>query len=404
MLANMQYKSVKAKSQRRELDNLPVERMSRGISIISPTHEMIKSLLLGAEKEINGLASLEAVSKVYHHNPDSIMCVVRKDTNDRFPSADSFVAQLPLNKAGLDALFEGKINLSSPQLKYISEQGADVSAIYVWLIYLNSRTSGSIGLISQRMNMPQYQNAPLYCRPINDKAGEFFTSLGFTKGAKHKDTVLDDYMTYERVAQKSKTVGDTSNKTFYSAKRQHLQNEPVTRVEVVHCIEDYQKVIALRAATYIAEQDCPYWEEYDGNDFAATHLIGYCGDEPAGCLRMRFFADFAKVERLAVLPRFRKTKLSFDLIKAGKKLAGQKGYTHLYGQAEAKLVNLWRRHGFIPRTNEATISFSGNHYIEGDLFLEPANQTVGSNSSGDIINRPEGHWDTPGVLENKQII
>ena len=39
----------------------------------------------------------------------------------------------------------------------------------------------------------------------------------------------------------------------------------------------------MRSAVYIGEQECPYEEEFDGNDLAATHLIGYVGNEPAGC-------------------------------------------------------------------------------------------------------------------------
>jgi len=33
----------------------------------------------------------------------------------------------------------------------------------------------------------------------------------------------------------------------------------------------------------------------------ATHLVGYVGAEPAATLRLRYFGDFVKIERLAVL-------------------------------------------------------------------------------------------------------
>ncbi len=56
----------------------------------------------------------------------------------------------------------------------------------------------------------------------------------------------------------------------------------------------------------------PYEEEFDGNDFSSTHLLGYVGDEPAGCLRIRYFASFAKIERLAVRHEFRHTRLAFQ--------------------------------------------------------------------------------------------
>src|ERR1041385_8141307 len=61
-----------------------------------------------------------------------------------------------------------------------------------------------------------------------------------------------------------------------------------------------QKVFALRAAVFMSEQDCPYEEEFDGNDFCATHILGLVDQQPAAVLRVRYFADFAKIERLAV--------------------------------------------------------------------------------------------------------
>ena len=86
------------------------------------------------------------------------------------------------------------------------------------------------------------------------------------------------------------------------------------------------RVTSIRSAVYMSEQECPYDEEFDGNDFSATHLIGYVGNEPAGCLRVRYFADFAKIERLAVRKEFRKTRLAFQIVRAGIELCRAKGY------------------------------------------------------------------------------
>src|SRR4030095_7600217 len=66
-------------------------------------------------------------------------------------------------------------------------------------------------------------------------------------------------------------------------------------IAIARTLEDVMRVMTIRSAVYMAEQECPYEEEFDGNDFSATHLIGYVGNEPAGCLRVRYFADFAKI-------------------------------------------------------------------------------------------------------------
>ena len=51
---------------------------------------------------------------------------------------------------------------------------------------------------------------------------------------------------------------------------------------VARSMEDIMRVMSIRSAVYVAEQRCPHDEEFDGNDFSATHLLGYVGDEPAG--------------------------------------------------------------------------------------------------------------------------
>ena len=73
-------------------------------------------------------------------------------------------------------------------------------------------------------------------------------------------------------------------------------DRPRLSVTVARSLEDMMRVMTIRSAVYMAEQECPYDEEFDGNDFSATHLIGYVGNEPAACLRIRYFADFAKIE------------------------------------------------------------------------------------------------------------
>src|ERR1700739_5133648 len=79
-------------------------------------------------------------------------------------------------------------------------------------------------------------------------------------------------------------------------------------VRIARDPNDLMLVTAIRAAVYLAEQDCPIEEEFDGNDLVAAHFIGFVGSEPAGCLRVRFFGEFAKVERLAVRHQYRRAR------------------------------------------------------------------------------------------------
>jgi predicted GNAT family N-acyltransferase len=74
-------------------------------------------------------------------------------------------------------------------------------------------------------------------------------------------------------------------------------------VSVARTLDDLMQAMAIRSVVYMGEQLCPYDEEFDGNDLAgATHLIARIGSQPVGVIRLRWFCDFAKLERLTVLP------------------------------------------------------------------------------------------------------
>ena len=78
------------------------------------------------------------------------------------------------------------------------------------------------------------------------------------------------------------------------------RNEPPpaeVTVKVASSLEELMQVFAIRAAVFMADQECPYHEEFDGNDFSASHIVAYCDGEPAATIRLRYFSEFAKIER-----------------------------------------------------------------------------------------------------------
>lgn len=159
------------------------------------------------------------------------------------------------------------------------------------------------------------------------------------------------------------------------------------------------KVFALRSAVFMAEQNCPYDEEFDGNDFCGAHILGYVGRDPAAVLRVRYFADFAKIERLAVLPRFRRTLIAKVVVETGIELCRRKGYRKLYGHAQKRLTHFWSRFGFRPLNKNFPLIFSDHEYVEMYAELTPREDAITMMSDPYMILRPEGQWDVPGVLD-----
>jgi predicted GNAT family N-acyltransferase len=159
------------------------------------------------------------------------------------------------------------------------------------------------------------------------------------------------------------------------------------------------RVAAIRGAVYIGEQECPYEEEFDGNDLAATHLLVYIGDEPVGCLRVRFFADFVKFERMAVRKEFRHTRSLFMLCQAGLAYARKKGYRRAYAHSQVRLARIWQKLGFVPYEGSQRFVFSDFEYIEIAAELEPDADALRIGADPYALIRPEGRWHRPGILE-----
>lgn len=170
-------------------------------------------------------------------------------------------------------------------------------------------------------------------------------------------------------------------------------------VRIARDPNDLMTVFAIRSAVYLAEQDCPMEEEFDGNDLVAAHFIGFVGNEPVACLRVRFFGDFAKVERLAVRHQFRKSRVAFKLVQASVEYVKRKGFRKIYGQAQDRLVDFWAHFGAKPLPTQREITFSDFSYTEMLLEIEPSADAITLESDPYVIIRPEGEWDQPGVLD-----
>lgn len=169
-------------------------------------------------------------------------------------------------------------------------------------------------------------------------------------------------------------------------------------VKVARSIEELMQAFAIRAAVFLSEQHCPYAEEFDGNDFSATQFLALVGGEPASTCRMRYFAEFAKLERVAVRREFRKSGVAAQMIDFALELCRQKGYRRIYGHAQARLVPFWQKFGFEP-INSDKFTFSDHEYIEIECQLEPHPDPIMVGKNPMVIIRPEGAWDEPGVLE-----
>ncbi len=181
-----------------------------------------------------------------------------------------------------------------------------------------------------------------------------------------------------------------------------LRDDAIERfqIELVRTLDAYQKMTTLRAMTFMTEQDCPFDEEFDGNDLCATHLLAYADGQAIATLRLRWFAGFGKVERVCVAPTYRGTTVVKVMLAAAFELGARKGFRRMTAQIQARLWPLWSRTlNCNLLKDRPSIVFSDYEYYEIEIPLAAHPEAIRYNSDPYQMIRPEGAWDEPGVLD-----
>jgi predicted GNAT family N-acyltransferase len=372
-----------------ELTNL-----SQRLVVFSATSADIENLVPRARLEMGGGASNAVVRRVARHNPDSVWGIARRD---RYvageTAAEGYLAFLMLNDAGADQLLSGQLDPTDPPLDLLTRQHEKPAAIYVWGAYARGVIAGGVPLAFEKVWTPLYRKAPLLSRAATIEGHRMLESLGFSRGATLKGKIAPHLHMYPR----GKSIKEA--RAVYDSYLGADDEDDDTSITVVRSLEDFMRVVSIRSATFVAEQDCPYDEEFDGNDFSAGHLLSYVGNEPAGCLRIRYFADFAKLERLAVRREFRDRKLGTKLMQAGVELCRMKGYRRIYGRAQKDLLGYYVNMGWKPLEGSSEFFFSDHAYIEIVFDAKPNPKAVKLGIDPYVLMRPEGRWDRPGILD-----
>jgi predicted GNAT family N-acyltransferase len=372
-----------------ELTNL-----SQRLVVFSATPADIENLVPRARQEMGGGASNAVVRRVARHNPDSIWGISRRD---RYvageTAAEGYLAFLMLNDEGAGQLLSGQLDPTDPPPDLLTRQHEKPAAIYVWGVYARGVIAGGVPLVLEKVWTPLYRKAPLLARAATIEGHRMLESMGFSRGATLKGKNAPHLHMYPR----GKSIKEA--RAIYDTYLGADDEDDDTSITVVRSLEDFMRVVSIRSATFVAEQDCPYDEEFDGNDFSAGHLLSYVGNEPAGCLRIRYFADFAKLERLAVRREFRDRKLGTKLMQAGVELCRMKGYRRIYGRAQKDLLGYYVNMGWKPLEGSSEFFFSDHAYIEIVFDAKPNPKAVKLGIDPYVLMRPEGRWDRPGILD-----
>jgi predicted GNAT family N-acyltransferase len=168
-------------------------------------------------------------------------------------------------------------------------------------------------------------------------------------------------------------------------------------VTLARSMEDMHKVIAIRSAAYFSDPEHTFGKHFDGNDFSSSHMIGYIGEEPVGTVRIRYFADFARVERIAVRPTHRKSRISFKLVQAAFSFCRDKGYLKVSGVAREEMMPFWSLFGARLTTTKEPVFIYGLPHTEMVVEYPPVETAITPDTDITTILRQEGRWHEPGT-------
>jgi len=175
-------------------------------------------------------------------------------------------------------------------------------------------------------------------------------------------------------------------------------NRPEITIKLASTSDEMMQCFMLRAAVFMGEQQCPYWEEYDGNDYTASHLILYVDGEPAASIRVRWFAGFAKLERAIILKRYRSYGLFLPFVHWAKEFCRKKGYPKAYLHGQKRLWPIFEKDGF-RKVDDKVFHFSDHEYGAFACDLDVGENAPTVTTDPMVLNRPEDKLDMPGILE-----
>lgn len=163
-------------------------------------------------------------------------------------------------------------------------------------------------------------------------------------------------------------------------------------IVIVSNDEQYSGAMQVRRAVFVNECNIPEEKEFDGNDYSATHILALDDNKPIGTMRIRYFNNFVKMERMCVLKDYRKTDVSEQIMQKAMLFASQKGYENVYGVCKKELLNRWQKNGFEQIAGAPVVEQNGQTLIPICCKLNKPHNVITMTTSASILNAKEGEW------------
>ncbi len=165
--------------------------------------------------------------------------------------------------------------------------------------------------------------------------------------------------------------------------------DKMIHIKVVSTPQEFNDAMSVRRDVFVRECGIEAQKEFDGNDFGATHVLAYVDSKPAGTIRVRYFSDFAKLERCCIQKEFRKTNLSNKLMQYTYQFCAQKGYRYVVGTCKKELLHRWQNDGFSPIKGLKELTQNGMTLIPIIKNIEQAKELDFSKIPFETLNQKD---------------
>ncbi len=141
------------------------------------------------------------------------------------------------------------------------------------------------------------------------------------------------------------------------------------KIRLIRNKKELEQVFRIREIVFIRGQKVPRQRERDGFDRSAKHVIVFYRKNPIGCARIRFIGEKAKLERIALLKRYRNKGFGKILMDYLINYCRKKEVKEIFLYSQYYIKDFYEKCGFIPRGK--TFVDAGIEHIEMYLKCQP---------------------------------
>ena len=139
-------------------------------------------------------------------------------------------------------------------------------------------------------------------------------------------------------------------------------------IRLIRNKKEMEDVLEVRRVVFIAGQKVPEKRERDGLDETAKHVLVLYNSQPVGCARVRFIEGNAKLERIAILEKYRGLGLGKKLMDFLIEYCEKEGCQKIVMHSQYYIKNFYKKCGFEQKGK--IFMDAGIEHIEMQKMLE----------------------------------